>query len=100
MRVKTEKRKLKTIRLGRALKKELKVKEYGEATAERLDKYIPALAKLATTRAYRRALALGSRVLIAEAGQLKEVSPDGKERVVRQIESPVKMQKGQIIEIK
>lgn len=96
---KEEKRKFKIIRLGRGLKKELKIRENSEAATKRLEKRIPTLAKIATTRAYRKALTSGSKVLIAEAGQLKEVSPGGNVRIVKQIESPVKMRKGQIIEI-
>lgn len=88
------------IRLSRGLKKGFKVRENSEAATKRLENHIPLLAKLATTQAYRRALASGNKVLIAEAGLLKEVSPGGSVRIVRQIESPVRMQKGQIIEIK
>ena len=92
--------KLKTARLSRRIKKELNVKHLNESTTQRLEKHIPRLAKNATTRAYRQALISGSRVLIAEAGQLIEVLPNGTRRAVKRIEPPVKMRKGQIIKIK
>ena len=92
--------KVKRTRLGRRLKKRLNVRQINEATTQQLEKHIPLLAKVATTRAYRHALASGSRVLIAEAGELKEVSPDGTVRNIKRIEPSVKMRKGQIIEIK
>jgi len=71
-----------------------------EKVASRMEKRIPRLAEAAMGKAYRRALASGSKVLIAEAGELKEVSPDGTKQVIKRIEPPVKMQKGQIIKIK
>lgn len=88
---------LKTTRNGRI------VKDPG-TSAERMvrlnEKRIPRLAEAAMSSAYRRTLASGSTVLIAEAGQLKEVSPDGSKRVIKKIEPSVKMQKGLIIKIK
>ena len=67
---------------------------------QQLERRIPKLAVAATMHAHRRALASGNKVLIAEAGELREVSPDGTRRTVRKIEPSVKMQKGQVIEIK
>ena len=89
---------LKTTRNGRVIIKGSGICE--ERNTQRMERRIPRLAKVATIQAYRRALASGNRVLIAEGGQLKEVSPDGKKRIIRQIEPSVKMQKGQIIKIK
>jgi hypothetical protein len=71
-----------------------------ERTVHLNEKRIPTLAEAAMRSAYRRALASGSTVLIAEAGQLKEVSPDGTKRVIKKIEPSIKMQKGLIIKIK
>lgn len=65
-----------------------------------IDKHLPRLAEAALEAAYRRALASGSKVLIAEAGELKEVSYDGTKRTLKKISSPVKMQKGMKIKIK
>jgi len=92
--------KSKIVRLGRRLKKKLNVRHINAATAREIEKHIPLLARVATTRAYRRTISSGRTVLIAEAGQLKEVLPDGTIRNIKEIEPSVKMQKGQIIEIK
>jgi len=67
---------------------------------QRLERHIPKLAATATMHAHRRALASGNTVLIAESGELREVSPDGTRRTIRKIEPSLKMRKGQIIEIK
>lgn len=72
-----------------------------KTTPERvLEERIPKLAKAATKNAYRRALRSGNKVLIAEKGKLKEISPDGSVRIIKEIEPPVKLKKGQIFEIK
>jgi len=89
--------KVKTIRNGRIIKGS-RLSE--ERTVHLVEKRIPGLAEAAMSDAYRRALASGSKVLIAEAGQLKEVSSDGSKRVIKKIEPSVKMQKGLIIKIK
>ena len=65
-----------------------------------LERRIPKLAAAATMRAHRRALDAGNKVLIAEAGELREVSPDGRRHTVREIERSVKIRKGRIFEIK
>lgn len=90
----------KTTRLSRRVKKSLNVEKLNEQNTQYVEKYIPTLAKNATVRAYRRALTSGSRVVIAEGGELKEVLPDGTRRTIKKIEPAVKMQKGQIIKIK
>jgi hypothetical protein len=89
--------KLKTTRNGRIIKNSSTSEERKVHLNERR---IPMLAEAAMSNAYRRALASGSTVLIAEAGQLKEVSPDGTKRVIKKIEPSIKMQKGLIIKIK
>lgn len=89
--------KAKTTRNGRIIK-DSKMSE--ERTVHLVEKNIPRLAEAAMSNAYRRALASGSTVLIAEAGQLKEVSPDGTKRFIKNIEPSIKMQKGLIIKIK
>lgn len=90
----------KSIRLGRKLKKELKVKQFDERATQQVERRIPLLAKNATNRAYRETLRSGDRVLIARAGELVEVRSDGTRYVVKKIEPPVKMRKGAIIKIK
>lgn len=76
------------------------VRKY-KITAERvLEERIPKLAEAATKNAYRRALNSGHKVVIAEKGELKEISPDGSVRVIKEIEPSVKLRKGQIFEIK
>lgn len=91
---------LKPARLSRRIKKALQVKDFDESAAQRLEAQIPKLAKNATTLAYRRALTSGRSVLIAEAGAVVEVLPNGMRRTVKQIAPGVKMSKGQIIKIK
>ena len=86
------------MRRGRYIIKGVKMNEQG--ITRRVERRIPRLAEAAMRKAYRRALASGSKVLIAEAGELKEVSPDGTKRVIKKIEPSVKMQKGLIIKIK
>lgn len=92
--------KFRAARLSRHTKKELSVKPRDESATQRLEKNIPRLAKNATALAYRRALTSGNKVLIAEAGELVEVLPDGTRRAVGKLEPPAKMRKGQVIRIK
>ncbi len=56
-----------------------------------LEQQIPALAETATKQAYWQTLASGDSVMIAENGQLIEVSPDGNRKVVKEIGKPVKV---------
>lgn len=102
MNTKTAKKSLKpkTIRLSRRTKKELSMNFFNERAAQRLEESIPKLAKNATALACRRALTSGNRILIAEAGEVVEVHPNGTRRAVKKIEPSVKMRKGQIIKIK
>jgi hypothetical protein len=90
----------KTLRLSRRAKKELSVKRLDENATLRLEKQIPRLAKTATALAFKRALTSGNKVLIAEAGELVEILPDGTRRAVGTLEPSVKMRKGQVIKIK
>lgn len=92
--------KFRAARLSRQTKKELSVKPRDESSTLRLEKHIPLLAKNATALAFRRALTSGNKVLIAEAGELVEVLPDGTRRAVRKLDPSVKMRKGQVIRIK
>lgn len=92
--------KFRVARLSRQTKKELGVKPRDESATQRLEEHIPRLAKNATALAFRRALTSGNKVLIAEAGELVEVLPNGSRRAVRKLEPPAKMRKGQVIRIK
>lgn len=89
-------------RISRRVKKQLGAERLDESKTRQIEEFIPKLAKNATTLAFRQALSSGNRVLIADVkgGELLEVTPDGRRRVVKQIEPSVKMQKGQIIKIK
>ena len=57
------------------------------------------LAAMAIERAYREALASGLNVLIAEAGLLVEVSPDGSRRIIKRLEPNIPVTAGQIISL-
>ena len=58
-----------------------------------LEKQIPILAEMATQQAYWQTLTSGDKVMIAENGFLIKVSPDGRRRVVKEIDKPVKVTK-------
>lgn len=92
--------KLRAVRLSRRVKKELSAKHLNESKTLHLEQRLPRLAKNATALAYRRALTSGNKVLIAEAGELVEVLPDGTRHHVKKLEPPVKMRKGQVIKLK
>lgn len=57
------------------------------------------LAVQATHKAYERALDSGSSVMIADKGKLYWVRPDRTREYIKDIDPPVKMKKGQIIQI-
>jgi hypothetical protein len=56
-----------------------------------LEQQIPVLAETATKQAYWQTLASGDSVMIAENGQLIEVSHDGNRKIVKEIGKPVKV---------
>ncbi len=58
-----------------------------------LEQQIPLLAETATQQAFWQTLASGDKVIIAENGQLIEISPDGSREVVKEIEKPTKVSK-------
>lgn len=92
--------KYKAVRLSRRTKKELSATRLDESETLRLEQHIPRLAKNATALAFRRALTAGHKVLIAEAGELVELLPDGTRRAVKKLEPSAKMHKGQVIKLK
>lgn len=53
-----------------------------------LEEQIPGLAEKATNQAFLETLAAGETVLIAEEGQLIEIFPDGKRKLIREITPP------------
>ena len=65
---------------------------------EFLEEHIPEMAKAAVAQAYWAALASGCKVLIAEKGQLIEVSPDGTRKVIKSISPPIPVKMGQPLE--
>ncbi len=67
---------------------------------EYLEQHIPELAESATSQAYWQALAEGNSVIIAQNGKLIEVFPDGTQVLIKEIAPRIKMQKGQIFELK
>lgn len=56
-----------------------------------LEQQIPILAETAIQQAFWQTLASGDNVIIAENGQLIEISPDGSRKVLKEIEKPSKM---------
>lgn len=62
-----------------------------EQELDYLEQQIPLLAETATKQAYWQTLASGDKVIIAENGQLIEVSPNGNRRVLKEIGKPVKV---------
>jgi len=64
-----------------------------------LEEHIPELAKAAFTQAYWAALASGSSVLMSENGNLVEIFPDGKRKIIKPLPPSTKVTIGQILEI-
>jgi hypothetical protein len=66
-----------------------------EQDMEFLEENIPELAEAATTQAYWQTLASGNSVLVSDNGVIYEVFPDGTRKVVKNIEPPVPVEKGE-----
>ena len=64
-----------------------------------LEEHIPELAKATFTQAYWAALASGSSVLMSENGNLVEIFPDGKRKIIKPLPPSTKVTIGQILEI-
>ncbi len=64
-----------------------------------LEEHIPELADIAFKEAYWSALASGSSVLISENGNLVEVFPDGKQKIIKRLPPSVSVTRGQKLEI-
>ncbi len=63
-----------------------------------LEEHIPEMAKAAVAQAYWATLSSGCKVLIADKGQLIEVSPDGTRKVIKSISPPIPVKMGQVLE--
>lgn len=64
-----------------------------------LEEHIPELADVAFKQAYWAALASGSSVLISEKGNLVEVFPDGKHKLIKNLAPAIPVTPGQRLEI-
>ena len=64
-----------------------------------LEEHIPELAEVAFKQAYWSALASGSSVLISENGNLVEVFPDGKQKIIKPLPPSIPVVRGQKLEI-
>jgi hypothetical protein len=64
-----------------------------------LEEHIPELADAAFKQAYWAALASGSSVLISQNGNLVEVFPDGKRKIIKSLPPLTLVTCGQRIEI-
>ena len=57
--------------------------ELNEQEFDYLEEHIPDLAEIAFKQAYWAALASGSTVLMSENGNLVEIFPDGKRKIIK-----------------
>jgi hypothetical protein len=64
-----------------------------EKELDYLEQQIPILADAAFKIAFWQTLASGDKVLIAENGQLIEISPDGSRKVMKEIEKTQRFNK-------
>ena len=64
-----------------------------------LEEHIPELADIAFKEAYWSALASGSSVLISKNGNLVEVFPDGKQKIIKRLPPSVPVTRGQKLKI-
>ena len=73
--------------------------ELNEAALNYLEEHIPELAEAAFKQAYWAALASGSSVLMSENGNLVEVFPDGKRKIIKPLPQPTPVTPGQKLEL-
>lgn len=74
--------------------------ELNEEELDYLEEHIPELAEIAFKQAYWAALASGSTVLMSENGNLVEVFPDGKRRVIKPLPPSTPVTPGQKLELR
>jgi hypothetical protein len=65
-----------------------------------LEEQIPELAAKAFKEAYLAALASGSTVLMSEAGNLVEIFPDGRRKIIKPLHPSTPVIRGQKFELK
>lgn len=63
-----------------------------------LEEHIPELAEVAFKQAYWAALASGSSVLMSEKGNLVEIFPDGKRKIIKPLPPSTPVRPGQKLE--
>lgn len=61
-----------------------------DKTLDYLEEHLPELMATATKQAYWQTLASGQSVLVAEAGKLIEVFPDGSRTFIKDIPKPTR----------
>lgn len=71
-----------------------------EQAIEALEATFPLLSGAAFSAAYKKTLAAGMSVLIAEEGYLYEVFPDGTRKQITKIEPPTRVVPGKPIQIR
>ena len=64
-----------------------------------LEENMPEMMATATKQAFWETLSSGDSVLIAEAGQIVRIYPDGRKEFVKNIPQPIKIEKGTKISI-
>jgi hypothetical protein len=69
-----------------------------EKELDYLEEHIPELAEVAFRQAYWAALASGSTVLMSEDGNLVEVFPDGKRKIIKPLPPSTAVAPGQKLE--
>jgi hypothetical protein len=70
-----------------------------EEKNDELERRIPEWAEVALAQAYRRTLAAGYSVLVSDNGIIYEVFPDGTRKMIKQIEPPTLVVKGNKLKI-
>ena len=74
--------------------------ELNEKEIDYLEEHIPELAEIAFKQAYWAALASGSTVLMSENGNLVEIFPDGKRKIIKPLPPSTPVVPGQKLELR
>lgn len=80
--------------------KEDKLMKLSEEAMNYLEEHIPEVAIAAFKQAYWAALASGSSVLMSENGNLVEIFPDGKKKIIKPLPPATKVTIGQKLKIR
>ena len=70
------------------------------SSIQKTDRRLKQIARIATKAAYDRTLAAGHSVLIAQNGEIRRITPDGRSLLVKKIDPNVAVRKGTVIKIK